>query len=162
VLSSILEEGGMSTSASASHREFAGIHNDHLFLAHLLDNFETSLNRLSREPGANSQQAEIETLIRLTQLLSDEMPHHCRREEDSLFTTVSAVSEELAEFCVEMKREHRESLKLLADFREDLALLDPKMNLAETLPQLIERGLELSCGLRAHVSREESELSGFL
>jgi hypothetical protein len=36
------------------------------------------------------------------------------------------------------------------------------VNLAETLPQLIERGLELSCGLRAHVSREESELSGFL
>jgi hemerythrin-like domain-containing protein len=155
-------EGGMATSASVLHRDSAGIHNDHLFLARLLDKFEASLSRISYGLDPADERIELEAVARLARLLSDELPLHCRREEDSLFVTVSAVSNELAEFCAEMKREHRESMQLLDEFRALLHEFESAGNLPEALPHLIEQGAEMSCSLRAHVTREENELSGFL
>jgi iron-sulfur cluster repair protein YtfE (RIC family) len=155
-------EGGMATSASAIHKDSSGIHNDHVFLAQLLDKFEASLSRLSHSFNAAEEAVELEAITRLARLLGDELPQHCRREEESLFASVSAVSEELAEFCEEMKREHTESIQLLDDFRALVQGARSTENLTDVLPHLIERGLEMSCSLRAHVTREESELSGFL
>jgi iron-sulfur cluster repair protein YtfE (RIC family) len=152
----------MATSASAIHRDSAGIHNDHLFLARLLDKFEASLGRLSHNLDPTDERTELGTIARLARLLNDELPQHCRREEESLFASVSAVSEELAEFCAEMKREHRESMRLLDDFRVLLEEAESAGNPAAALPHLIGQGVEMSCSLRAHVTREESELSGFL
>ena len=152
----------MATSSPGFRSETASIHNDHLFLARLLDKFEASLSRLNHESAVDAQRAELASLTHLAQVLADEMPHHCRREEDTLFASASAVSEELAEFCIEMKREHGASLEFLADFRAALEALQATQDLAATLPHLIEQGIQLSESLRGHVAREESELSGFL
>lgn len=152
----------MATAGTVLRTETAHIHNDHLFLTRLLDKFEATLERASHASDLRTQLSDIESLSRFAQLLADEMPSHCRREEETVFKAVSEVSPELAEFCEEMKREHGESLVLLAGFRQALEKLDTTEDMNQALSQIQETGLDFSHSLRQHVEREESALSGFL
>jgi len=142
----------------AFHVESERIHHDHQVMLKQLTELELEFERLHCTADLRVASKIQETFRKMARLL----PEHCLREETWLYATVAQVSAELATFAEEMKREHANVLAALNAFCVALDELPNFVDFAAAIRQLHEQGLDVVRVLRAHITLEEKELSGFL
>ncbi len=86
---------------------------------------------------------------------------HFRQEEASVLSTVAEVSQELALFAQQMRKEHGEIERGFAAFCQKLDTLESAADLDGMLADVKREGRNLVGALERHVQTEETELSGF-
>lgn len=138
------------------------IHDEHLSLIEDLARLDAGLDRLECYSEVYANLAGAEQVKLCGHRLVEQFPDHCWREEKTVLAVAGGVSAELAEFCSQMKAEHRVLLTQLSTFRAALDDFEQAEDLNEAVCRLKETGKELTRALRCHVEREEHELEGFL
>ena len=138
------------------------IHRDHHEMLDELASLDLALEHMGSGSGRITDSHCVVKARAITLALARQLPEHCMREEEKLFSTISEVSNELSAFVQEMKREH---ISLFAQLNAFCVALDELPNAADldaAVLNLKELGLETSRSLRQHISAEEHELQGFL
>jgi hypothetical protein len=138
------------------------IHCEHQSILEELAEMERALGRIQMSSQVLMDPRAAEEVRRIGQQLAEQLPVHCRREEEQLHATVADVSAELGDFCRRMREEHQVLLAELELFRQALNDLSLSMNREAAIAHLKEYGTRLARDLRHHVEAEEHELSGFL
>jgi hemerythrin-like domain-containing protein len=138
------------------------IHHEHAAILEELFVLERSLERVAFNSESLADPPAAEQVRRIGQRLAEQLPEHCRREEDNLHRTVADVSVELCNFCRQMREEHQILLAELELFRQSLNELGRSVDREAALAHLKEYGKKLAHDMRRHIEVEERELSGFL
>jgi iron-sulfur cluster repair protein YtfE (RIC family) len=138
------------------------IHSYHDHIFENLDALDVAMERLSEARDPATDIADLRRIEAIGREFSAELNEHWLHEEKTLLATVAAISRELAYFADEMKRQHRELGQKLDSFLAAIVEVQSQPNRAESFPHLLEAGRDFSRSLRAHISLEEQQLSGFL
>jgi hypothetical protein len=138
------------------------IHEDHERILEELDELDAALQHLVCYSGKVVDAGARERARLLAQRLTAELPEHCVREEMCVLDKVASVSPELREFVEQMKAQHSELMAELISFCQLLADLDDSIDLNTAVESLRTQGHQLTNSWRAHMTLEESQLSGFL
>ena len=152
----------MASLSPAFRVESRKIHQEHETIDQDLIELETALDHLVTRSKMRGQTVTAEKVLQCGRRLATYLPAHCAREEAMLFDTVANVSPQLAQFGVEMKRQHRELLRRLDSFILSLGHLESSENRDNAVLHLKEEGCKLAAEFRQHIAAEERELSGFL
>jgi iron-sulfur cluster repair protein YtfE (RIC family) len=138
------------------------VHADHLEMLRELSTLDLALEHMGTNSAEMTDAHCIVKARAITLALTRQLPEHCMREEKSLFKTIADVSNELAAFVEEMKREHVELFARLHAFCIAQDELPNSGDLQAAFANLREMGMEVSRAMRHHISAEEHELQGFL
>lgn len=138
------------------------IHRDHQEMLNELSALDLALEHMGTGSADITDLHCVVKARALTLALTRQLPEHCMREETYLYTTIAEVSNELATFVQEMKREHIELFARLHAFCVALDELPNAADLQPAVANLKEMGVEVSRALRHHITVEEHELQGFL
>lgn len=144
------------------HTDSQRIHGDHQEMLRELAALDLALEHMASGSSDMPDSLCMSEARAVTLSLVRKLPEHCIHEESKLFAPISEVSDELAAFVEEMKREH---VELFLMFNALCVAQDELVNavdLGTAVVHLKDMGMEVSRALRHHITAEEHELQGFL
>lgn len=145
-----------------THATQEGTHKEHVFLLEELHQLEWGVVGLQCYSEVFAELAAAQQLEQNSRHLSEWLPQHFRREEETLFAKAARISPELEDFCRLMRDEHAELLGRLCRLREAIDALQRGESVNDTIDRVKEEAKEFTLRLRDHVALEEEEFRGFL
>ncbi len=138
------------------------IHEEHIELRTNLGELNLALNRLrfnSEIPGNLKGLNELMSMVRRFQAF---LPLHFAHEEKGLLDRVSAVSPELMELTLQLRKEHQYLADLFEAFVEAAGDLNKATDVITQATRIQLLGGAFTDQMLRHISTEETELAGFL
>jgi iron-sulfur cluster repair protein YtfE (RIC family) len=145
-----------------THATRKGTHKEHVFLLEELHQLEWDVVGLQCFSEVSAEKAAAQELEQISRHLSEWLPQHFRREEETLFAKAARISPELEDFCRLMRDEHAELLGQLRRLCEAIDALQRAEGVNDTIYRVKKEAKEFTLRLRDHVALEEEEFRGFL
>jgi hypothetical protein len=152
----------MAALSSTFRADSRRIHEEHEVILQELDELDAALDHLAGFTDAAADPGSRERVRLYSQRLMAQLPEHCVREEYGLLETVSSISPELREFARQMKIQHNEIMAKLYGFCQAVNDLDDALDMDAAFENLMAQGRDFTRSMRAHMTLEEHQLSGFL
>ncbi|MFB3917012.1 MAG: hemerythrin domain-containing protein [Terriglobales bacterium] len=135
------------------------IQNEHRQLMRRLSELDAALEGLACYSEVYANLASAPQIQAASQWLSEWLPSHFLREENTLFTHLAALGPEAAAFTRDMKRQHEEIGRRLQAFSAEAEQLRQSQDLEQSVVALKQFGADLTSFIAKHMKAEDKRFA---